>query len=85
MVPDTDAAVLVRPTDVELAERIARDRGATGPVSGVLDCIGGLDVEAADGRSVRNTVDSRLLQAERRLRRLAVEVIPAMASVESRS
>lgn len=85
VVPDADATVLVRPTDLELAEDIARDRGATGAVRGVLDCIGGLDVEADDGRSVRNTLDSRLLQAERRLRRLAVEVIPEMASTESRA
>ena len=54
-----------------------------GTVEGVLDCIGGLDVEAADGRSVRNTLDSRLSQSERRLRRLAVQLIPEMSSAES--
>ena len=85
VVPDPDATVLVRPSDVELAQRVARGRSATGAVKGVLDCIGGLDVEADDGRSVRNTIDSRLLQSERRLRRLAVEVIPGMAAEEVRT
>ena len=85
VVPDPDATLLVRPEDVELAQRVTRDRGATSVVKGVLACIGGLDVEADDGRSVRNTIDSRLLQSERRLRRLAVQVIPQMASTESQT
>ena len=85
VVPDPDATVLVRPEDVELAQQAGRDRGATGAVKGVLDCLGGLDVEAVDGRSVRNTIDSRLLQSERRLRRLAIQVIPQMASAESQT
>ena len=85
VVPDPGATVLVRPVDVELAERVARDRGATGVVKGVLDCIGGLDIEGADGRSARNTVDSRLRQSERRLRRLAVQAIPEMTSEASRT
>ena len=85
IVPDRDATLVVRPADVELAERLARDRGGASAVRGLLDCIGGLDVEADDGRSVRNTIDSRLLQSERRLRRLAVQVIPQMAASESRT
>jgi vacuolar-type H+-ATPase subunit E/Vma4 len=83
VVPDPDSTLLVRSEDVELALRIARDAGSTGAVKGVLECIGGLDVEADDGRSVRNTVDSRLVQSERPLRRLAVQVIPEMGAVES--
>lgn len=83
VVPDPDATLLVRPEDEELARQIAREHGSTGAVKGVLECIGGLDVEARDGRSVRNTVDSRLVQAERPLRRLAVQVIPEMAAAES--
>lgn len=83
VVPDPDATLLVRSEDVELALRIAREAGSTGAVKGVLECIGGLDVEADDGRSVRNTVDSRLVQSERPLRRLAVQVIPEMGTVES--
>lgn len=81
-VPDLDADLLVRPADVELAERVARERGATGTVKGVLGCIGGLDVESGDGRSVRNTIDSRLQQSERRMRRLAVQMVPELASTE---
>ena len=85
VVPDPDATILVRPADVELAEQVAQGRNARGAVNGVLDCIGGLDIESEDGRTVRNTIDSRLLQAERRLRRLAVQAIPEMASAESRA
>ncbi len=83
VVPDPDATILVRPADRGIAERVARERGLNGTVQGVLECIGGLDIEAADGRSVRNTLDSRLLLAERRLRRLAVQLIPEMSSAES--
>jgi V/A-type H+-transporting ATPase subunit E len=85
VVPDPDATILVRPADVELAERVAQGRNVRGAVNGVLDCIGGLDIESEEGRTVRNTIDSRLLQAERRLRRLAVQVIPEMASAESQA
>ena len=83
VVPDPDATILVRPADRGLAGQIARERGMNGAVQGVLDCIGGLDIEAADGRSVRNTLDSRLSQSERRLRRLAVHLIPEMSPAES--
>jgi vacuolar-type H+-ATPase subunit E/Vma4 len=83
VVPDPDATILVRPADRAIGERIAREREMNGTVHGVLDCIGGLDVEAADGRSVRNTLDSRLSQSERRLRRLAVQLIPEMSSTET--
>lgn len=83
VVADPGATMLVRPSDVGLAGRVARDHAVTGEVKGVLDCIGGLDVESDDGRSVRNTIDSRLLQSGRRLRRLAVQVIPEMASQEA--
>lgn len=79
VVPDSDATVLVRPEDRELAERLIAERGVDGPVQATLTCIGGLDVETADGRCVRNTLDSRLTKSERGLRSLAVATIPEFA------
>lgn len=79
IVPDAEATVLVRPEDRELAERLLAERGGAGSVAATLPCIGGLDVETDDGRSVRNTFDSRLAQSERELRRLAVAVVPEFA------
>lgn len=79
VVPDTDAAVLVRSEDRDLAERLIADRAAAGTVEATLSCIGGLDVEADDGRCVRNTLDSRLRQSEGSLRGLAVATIPEFA------
>lgn len=79
VVPDADATVLVRPEDRELAERLLSERGGVGSVAATLSCIGGLDVETDDGRSVRNTFDSRLALSERELRRLAVSIVPEFA------
>ncbi len=80
VIPDPDATVLVRPADAHRASEVVRGRGATGEILSVLDCLGGLDIEAVDGRSVRNTLDARLAQSERRLRRLAVELVPQLSS-----
>ena len=79
VVPDADATVLVRPEDRELAERLHLERGGVGSVAATLSCIGGLDIETDDGRSVRNTFDSRLALSERELRRLAVAIVPEFA------
>jgi vacuolar-type H+-ATPase subunit E/Vma4 len=79
IVPDEDARVLVRPEDRELAEHLIAERGGAGTVDATRSCIGGLDVETADGRCVRNTFDSRLGLSERELRRLAVATIPEFA------
>jgi vacuolar-type H+-ATPase subunit E/Vma4 len=79
IVPDEDATVLVRPEDRELAEHLIGERGGAGTVDATRSCIGGLDVETADGRCVRNTFDSRLALSERELRRLAVATIPEFA------
>jgi len=79
IVPDEGATVLVRPQDRELAEHLIAERGGGGTVDGTRSCIGGLDVETADGRCVRNTFDSRLALSERELRRLAVAIVPEFA------
>ncbi len=74
------ATVLVRPQDAELMSSIIDTAGHSNTVVGSLTCIGGLDVEAGDGRSVRNTIDSRLEKSDPRLRQLAVEMIPELAA-----
>ena len=75
-----EVKVLVRPEDGELMSRIIDTAGHSHTVEASLACIGGLDVEVADGRSVRNTIDSRLARSDRRLRQLSVEMIPELAA-----
>lgn len=75
-----EAMVLVRPEDLELMSRIVDAAGHAHSIDASLSCIGGLDIEAADGRSVRNTIDARLARSDRRLRRLSVEMIPELAA-----
>lgn len=78
----TDAVVLVRPEDRELALQLIADMGG-GRVESILDCSGGLDIEAADGRSVRNTFEARLTRCDRLLRRLAVKRVAEFASLRT--
>jgi len=68
-----DVAVLVRSEDHSLIQQLVPASG--GRVKASLACIGGLDIEAPDGRAVRNTIDSRLTAATRQLRHLAARVI----------
>lgn len=79
VVPDHDAVVLVRPGDEDLMQEIAR--GSPLPLDPTLDCVGGLDIVARDGRAVRNTLDARLSRSDGRLRQLALEVIPEFSSI----
>ncbi len=71
-----DVTILVRPEDRSLMEQLV-DEGR-GSVEASLDCIGGLDIEAPDGRAVRNTIDSRLTTATRQLRHLAASLVPEL-------
>lgn len=81
VVPDDDAVVMVRPEDEDLMREIARRRGPSLALDPTLDCVGGLDIVAGDGRAVRNTLEARLSRSERDLRKLALEVIPEFASI----
>lgn len=81
VVPDHDAVVMVRPEDEDLMREIARRRGPSPELDPTLDCVGGLDIVARDGRAVRNTLDARLARSDRGLRKLALEVIPEFASI----
>ncbi len=79
IVGDDDATVLVREADRVLMKELTGDRVDSGHVEGSLVCLGGVDIEAADGRAVRNTFDSRVARSERELRHLAVRLIPDLA------
>lgn len=81
VVPDHDAVVMVRPQDESLIREIAGLDGVAPPLDPTLDCAGGLDIVAGDGRAVRNTIDARLSRSERHLRKLAIGVIPEFASM----
>lgn len=81
VVPDDDAVVMVRPADEGAMGEITRRHGVAPPIDPSLDCLGGLDIVARDGRAVRNTLDARLARSDRRLRQLAIEAIPEFASI----
>ncbi|MBK5268143.1 MAG: hypothetical protein JJE47_11990, partial [Acidimicrobiia bacterium] len=79
IVGDDDATVLVREADRLLMKELIGNRVDPERVEGSLVCLGGVDIEAEDGRAVRNTFDSRLARSERELRHLAVRLIPDLA------
>lgn len=81
VVGDHDAVVMVRPEDEDLMREIAELGGPSPALDPTLDCVGGLDIVARDGRAVRNTLDARLSRSDRHLRKLALEVIPEFASI----
>ncbi len=76
------AASLLRvdPRDGQLARAIAGELGlALEPEPGA-ETLGGVEVAAGDGRTVRNTLDERLRNAEPALRVLAGDLLQAEAS-----
>ncbi len=77
---DEGLTIRVRATDGPAMQRIVAENSMQAAVDPSLECLGGLDLETPDGRAVRNTVDARLVRAERQLRLTAVEVIPELAT-----
>lgn len=77
-----EAAVLaVDEADVEQARHILAEIGWDGcRVEGAIATVGGAVAQAGDGRSVVNTLETRLERADPHLRRLAAELIPALGS-----
>jgi vacuolar-type H+-ATPase subunit E/Vma4 len=70
------AAVLrVDPRDERLASELVEDLGAELNVVAVLETAGGVELASADGRTVRNTVEERLANAEPGLRLLFGEAV----------
>jgi vacuolar-type H+-ATPase subunit E/Vma4 len=69
--------VSVDPADVELAHTLLAERQLPHiAVEPMLTCAGGLDVATDHDRTVRNTFESRLEQADGRLRRLVAAQLP---------
>jgi vacuolar-type H+-ATPase subunit E/Vma4 len=66
------AATVLRvdPRDERLAASLVRDLDLALDVVAVLDTAGGVDLASGDGRTVRNTVEERLANAEPALRLL---------------
>lgn len=63
------AVVLTDPRDVGLCARLLAERGLDLPVEGNLHTSGGIGVDASDGRTVLNTVETRLAIADLELAR----------------
>jgi vacuolar-type H+-ATPase subunit E/Vma4 len=76
------AASLLRvaPRDGQLARAIAGELGLELEPEPGAETLGGVEVAAGDGRTVRNTLDERLRNAEPALRVLAGELLQAEAS-----
>ncbi len=69
--------VSIDPADLELARAMLAERDlADIAVEPTTTCAGGLDVSTDHDRTVRNTFESRLEQADGRLRRLVVARLP---------
>ena len=77
------ASVLrVDPRDLELARGIVQELGVRLELEPELDTLGGVEVRAGGGLTVRNTLEERLRNAEAELRVLAGELLePASALV----
>ncbi len=75
-----DARVVeVDPADEALVDRLLADRGIHHMrVDPCLTTAGGVALSTRDGRRVINTFESRRARAERHLRRIAIETIPAI-------
>ncbi|HEU5362249.1 MAG TPA: V-type ATP synthase subunit E [Gaiellaceae bacterium] len=72
------ASVLrVDPRDAQLAREIVRELNVRLELKPDLDTLGGVEAVASDGRTVRNTFEERLRNAEPSLRVLAGEVLGA--------
>jgi len=76
------AASLLRvdPRDAQLARGIVGELDVKLELEPVLETLGGVDVIAGDGRTVRNTLEERLHNAESALRVLAGELLQEAGS-----
>jgi vacuolar-type H+-ATPase subunit E/Vma4 len=70
----------VDPRDAQLARAILDELHVRLELEPGLETIGGVEVAARDGRTVRNTLEERLRNAEARLRVLAGEFLEPVAS-----
>ena len=70
----------VDPRDAQLARDIVRELDVRLELKPELDTLGGVEVIASDRRTVRNTLEERLRNAEPALRALAGELLEPAAS-----
>jgi len=70
----------VDPRDAQLARDIVRELDVRLELKPELDTLGGVEVIASDRRTVRNTLEERLRNAEPALRALAGELLESAAS-----
>jgi V/A-type H+-transporting ATPase subunit E len=69
------SVVRVDPRDAQLARGIVRELGVRLEVKPELETLGGVELVADDRRTVRNTIEERLHNAESQLRMLAAELL----------
>jgi V/A-type H+/Na+-transporting ATPase subunit E len=74
------SALRVDPRDAQLARTIVRELGARLEVRPELETVGGVELVAEDRRTVRNTIEERLHNAESQLRVLAAQLLETEAS-----
>ena len=74
------SALRVDPRDAQLARTIVRELGVRLEVRPELETVGGVELVAEDRRTVRNTIEERLHNAESQLRVLAAELLENEAS-----
>ena len=79
VLPDADA-ILVDPRDLDVTRDVAENMGIPVRVSATIESMGGAELVGHDGRRVSNTLDARAEKAAAPLRRLAVDLIPALGS-----
>lgn len=78
------SAVRINPADEDLLTKLLAERGeAQLRVEPVLTCWGGLELASDDGRTVRNTFESRLESAEGQLRLVATQQLGIVESSAS--
>ena len=72
--PAQPRGLRVDPRDEALVSEIARRARPRVEVSAQLEALGGIEAASADGRSVRNTLEERMANAEPALRILFGEI-----------
>jgi len=75
----TASLLRVDPRDEQLARAILHELDLRVELRGELETLGGVEVDAGDGLTVRNTLEDRLRNADAALRMLAGEFLDAAA------
>jgi vacuolar-type H+-ATPase subunit E/Vma4 len=81
----TPATVRVDPRDEALVRELLDELGTKAEVSTTLASVGGVELASGDGRTVRNTIEERLENAEQELRLLFGELLASRAGAEAQA